>query len=215
VKKLLTLIITLSVSLPALSNQCSNFEKIFNKSQQRILSHAYAYGKPYGLEYSLTAIAWEESSAGEVLLNPDDPSAGIYQNHVVYALKREGIKNNYRNRSDMLLQLATNEIKATAHGLSELLHWTHTRDSWKDVWASYNGGKNYRGSQAKGYALKIYSKIKMLKKCPSFLNIHSISELDMKVFDEVKRLSKKSPKKDILKVWSKLEKISKKANKLG
>lgn len=183
---------------------CEKVESKFNESQKRILSHAYAYGKPYDVGYSLAAIAWEESSAGEVLLNPKDPSAGIYQNHVVYALKREGIKNNYANRSDMLLQLATNELKSTAHGISELVHWVGRRDSWKEVWASYNGGVNYKGKQARDYAEKVYSKLKTLKRCKNILKLKSLSELDVSVFYEVERLENKKPKLDVLKVWREL-----------
>lgn len=205
-KKVLLLMFSIVLSTPAMSSiNCKKIESKFNNDQKRILSHAYAYGKPYDLGYSLPAIAWEESSAGQVLLNPDDPSAGIYQNHVVYALNREGLKNNYANRSHLLLKLATDEIKSTAHGLSELLHWVGRRDNWKDVWASYNGGKNYDGSQAQSYANRVYKKVKILKKCKNLLKVKSLSELDIKVFSEVKRLENKSPQKDVLVVWRNLK----------
>jgi len=206
-KKVVSFLTAIMVSTSVLASEsCSKFESKFNENQKRILSHAYAYGKPYGLEYSMPAIAWEESSAGEILLNYKDPAAGIYQSYAVTALKRENRKVNHANKSAILLELATDEIKSTAHGLSELLHWTNTRNSWKDVWASYNGGKDYKERVPKEYAERIHNRIKQLKKCSYMLKVNSIAELNLEVFKMVKELSGQEPKKEILKAWKNVEK---------
>lgn len=206
-KKVVIFITVIMISASVLASEsCSKFEAKFNENQKRILSHAYAYGKPYDLEYSMAAIAWEESSAGEILLNYKDPAAGIYQNYAATALKRENRKVNHANKSAILLELATDEIKSTAHGISELLHWANTRKNWKDVWASYNSGKNYKERVPKEYAERIHGRIKQLKKCNSILKVNSIAELNLEVFKKVKELSGEEPRKDILKSWKNIEK---------
>lgn len=205
-KKILLLITVLLTQVSNAENvNCETFKSQFTVDQLKVLRHSYAYGIPYNFKYTLPAIAWEESSAGKNLLNYKDPSAGAYQVYAATALSREGLKLNHYNKNNILLELATNEVKSTAHAISELLFWVDNRSNWNDVWASYNGGKNYKEKDASDYAKRIKSKIKKLKQCESVLKIVSFNELDMNVFKEVKRLSKKDPMFDIFESWKKIK----------
>lgn len=82
-----------SVSIWALpqgfeSNHCVSEPQYFSPKQKAVLLKAYEYGAPHDLGYTLAAIAWKESCAGEYRMNFQDPSAGIYHAHLPGLIKK-------------------------------------------------------------------------------------------------------------------------------
>jgi len=61
--------------------------KDFNKHQKQIIIKAFKYGSKNGFGYTMAAIAWKESCAGEYRINFADPSAGIYHAHIPGIIK--------------------------------------------------------------------------------------------------------------------------------
>lgn len=63
---------------------------ILTKNQKDIRDRSYAAGLPRGLEESLTAIAWQESSFGlpSKMENPKDPSGGVFGNSYTVVARR-------------------------------------------------------------------------------------------------------------------------------
>ncbi|MBE0467913.1 MAG: hypothetical protein IBX55_00090 [Methyloprofundus sp.] len=141
----------------------------FSPSQIEVLTKSYRYGRPFGLEYTLPAIAWQESSAGEVLINVSDPSFGYYHALLSSAANREQIVSN----SDLnkLAHALVKSIELSASfAIRELLFWkqVHGEGEWSKIWASYNAGYNYDSTAGKRYSESILQKINYLKDCHDF-----------------------------------------------
>ncbi len=88
--KKLILPLLLSLSASAYSTDC---DIEFNKQQLDTMRVAYYVGEPDGLGYTLAAISWRETLAGEGLVNHStnlkNVSAGAFQNKLETVGSRE------------------------------------------------------------------------------------------------------------------------------
>lgn len=147
------------------SSMCKNNN--FDSQQINILKKSFMYGKPFDLGYTLAAIAWQESIAGKYLINVNDPSFGVYHILISSAANRSNIKGLEVNR--LAMALIRDQRLSASFAIKELLFWQGVlkpKDKdWSNVWAAYNGGYNYKSSQAQTYSKNISRKIKWLKTC--------------------------------------------------
>lgn len=150
----------------------------FSHDQKEIIAYAYNYGKKYGLGYTLAAIAWHESCAGEYRMNFADPSAGIYHALIPGVLRRyQMLKDNGFNRNVIGELLIRDDEFASKVAIDELLYWDKVRNgNWKDMIKSYNKGfsweKNAKSNQfAENYYENVRQKREILEEyIPKYLS---------------------------------------------
>lgn len=128
-------------------NKCVSIDK-FSNAQKEIIAYAYNYGKQYSLGYTLAAIAWHESCAGEYRMNFADPSAGIYHALIPGVIRRyKMLKDTGFNRNVIGELLIRDDEFASKVAIDELLYWDKVRDgNWKDIVKSYNKGFSWEKS---------------------------------------------------------------------
>ncbi|PAF51954.1 hypothetical protein [Helicobacter sp. 13S00477-4] len=178
--------------------------KDFSEKQKKVILYAYNYGASKGLGYTMAAIAWKESCAGEYLVNFSDPSAGIYHAHIPGVIKKYGTYKDtsfIRNLVGELL-MRDNEF-ASKVALDNLLFWQKRRNgNYKDIIKSYNKGfsweKNRRNNQlAEAYYQDIRLKVLKLRNyIPKYSKIHNNA---LKIELEDKNQKIKNTLKDIQK----------------
>ena len=142
--------------------KCGSIYK-FSEDQKEIIAYAYNYGKRYGLGYTLAAIAWHESCAGEYRMNFADPSAGLYHALIPGVLRRyKMLKDNGFNRNVIGEMLIRDDEFASKVAIDELLYWDKVRDgNWKDMIKSYNKGFSWEKSErANEFAENYYQNIR-------------------------------------------------------
>ncbi|MGX2981564.1 hypothetical protein [Helicobacter sp. 23-1045] len=135
----------------------------FNANQKEIIAYAYNYGKKYGLGYTLAAIAWHESCAGEYRMNFADPSAGLYHALIPNVIRRyQMLKDNGFNRNVIGEMLIRDDEFASKVAIDELLYWDKVRNgNWKDMIKSYNKGFSWeKSASANKFAENYYQNVK-------------------------------------------------------
>lgn len=165
------------------TNKCVSVENL-SLDQQEIILYAYNYGKAYNLGYTLAAIAWHESCAGEYRLNIADPSAGIYHALIPTVLRRyKMLSDNGFNRNVIASLLINDDEFASKVAIDELMYWEKTRNgNWKDMIKSYNKGFLWEKSQkynelAEKYYDNILTRRNILTRyIPSIINKVKIKE---------------------------------------
>lgn len=136
----------------------------FSNEQKEIIAYAYNYGKKYGLGYTLAAIAWHESCAGEYRMNFSDPSAGIYHALIPGVLRRyQMLKDNSFNRNVIGELLVRDDEFASKVAIDELLYWDKVRNgNWKDMIKSYNKGFSWEKSEKSNkFAENYYENVRL------------------------------------------------------
>ena len=121
--------------------------------------------KEFDLEYTMTAIVWQESQFGKYQLNLDDPSCGVFHIMPKYLIKRTSLKDTSWNRSRLCERLINDYDFSFAAALLELKYWQnywrskHVKMVWSHMVGSYNGGyiPNWQ------YVEEIKNKIRLLK----------------------------------------------------
>lgn len=123
------------------ANKCGS-EKDFTYEQKEIIAYAYNYGRKYNLGYTLAAIAWHESCAGEYRMNFADPSAGLYHALIPGVIRRyQMLSDTGFNRNVIGQLLVKDDEFASKVAIDELLYWDSVRNgNWKDIIKSYNKG---------------------------------------------------------------------------
>ncbi|PAF43900.1 hypothetical protein [Helicobacter sp. 11S03491-1] len=142
--------------------------KDFSPQQQKVILYAYNYGASKGLGYTMAAIAWQESCAGEYLVNFSDPSAGIYHAHIPGVIKKY---SKYKDTSfirNLVGELLMRDHEfASKVALDNLLFWQKTRKgNYKNIIKSYNKGFSWEKSKRNNESAESYYqdiKIKVLK----------------------------------------------------
>ncbi|MDE6886779.1 MAG: hypothetical protein K2P17_07060 [Helicobacteraceae bacterium] len=130
------------------TNKCVGVNE-FSHSQKEIIAYAYNYGKKYDMGYTLAAIAWHESCAGEYRMNFADPSAGIYHALIPGVIRRyKMLKDTGFNRNVIGELLIRDDEFASKVAIDELMYWHKTRNgNWKDIIKSYNKGFSWEKSE--------------------------------------------------------------------
>ncbi|WP_104698012.1 MULTISPECIES: hypothetical protein [unclassified Helicobacter] len=142
----------------------------FNENQTQVILDAYSYGKNDGFGYILAAIAWQESCAGEYLINFSDPSAGIFHAYIPLVIKQyTKLKDTGFNRNLVGKILTQDKNLALKIALEQLLFWNqkYSGDQQKII-KSYNKGTAWINNQssnklAQKYYDEITQKIQILK----------------------------------------------------
>ena len=144
---------------------------MMSDKQITILGRAYTAGLDHGLEETMRAICWQESSAGADLENPEDGTEGSYGwfgiNPVIAATR---VFKTYPYRpTDAQINIVkvmsqTNFEKSAEYCYKEIEYWQdkYLLGEWTKVWASYNAG--YKWKNGKGYARDIKAKIMFLRR---------------------------------------------------
>jgi len=132
--------------------------------QVETLHRSFIAGAKDGLSYSLAAVAWQESSAGVQLENPNDPSSGVFHVTVGNALHYSGWEDTEANRQVMYGVLKHDFDTSAEYATLNLKFWIRLHgEDWMKVWASYNAG--YNVSAGAGYSRDIAEKVKVIGKC--------------------------------------------------
>lgn len=152
----------------SLSTQC-NIE--FTDHQLATMGRAWTTGSKADLGYTLAAITWKESRAGEDVVrykgSLKNANLGAWQNKVESVAKREGCKTK-KCYADVAYRLITDQKYASEHALKEMNFWMSThKNNVRSALASYNSGYSHN-SRSKSYAQSVLAKTKYLKKCVSF-----------------------------------------------
>lgn len=142
----------------------------FNENQNQTILDAYSYGKESGFGFILAAIAWQESCAGEYLINFSDPSAGVFHAHIPLVIKQyTKLKDTGFNRNLIGKILIQDKNLALKIALDQLLFWNqkYSGDEQKII-KSYNKGTSWISNQnsnklAQKYYDNIAYKIQILK----------------------------------------------------
>ncbi|CAE09369.1 conserved hypothetical protein [Wolinella succinogenes] len=167
-----------SVSIWALpqgfeSNRCVNEPQYFSPKQKAVLLKAYEYGAPHDLGYTLAAIAWKESCAGEYRMNFQDPSAGIYHAHLPGLIKKyPSLKQNGFTQNVLGALLVKDDAFAAREAISELKYWEKVHQgNWERMIKSYNKGFSWqKDSQSNRLAEDYYQDVKeKVKRLQAFL----------------------------------------------
>ena len=144
----------------------------FSENQVKVLKYAYNRGKPHDLQWTLAAIAWQESSAGEKLKNPNADSYGIFGSLLTTVEARlkdkeftESLSKVPLNRSQTIFLLKNDWEFASDFALVELNYWKDRRNgNHRQAVSSYFGGNKPNTKAAKRYADTLSKKIEYLKK---------------------------------------------------
>lgn len=163
------------VILPALALPLHKIEgkcvqpKDFNKNQKNVILKAFRYGAKSGFGYTMAAIAWKESCAGEYRVNFADPSAGIYHAHIPGIIKKHKQKDSNFMRNMVGELLMRDDDFASQTALDELNYWQKVRNgNWYEVIKSYNKGFSWekdkeRNKMAQEYFEDVFARVKALQ----------------------------------------------------
>jgi len=153
------LIILLSFFYFSLANPLNNL----SKSQYKIFYKTWTKAKQFNLQYTLTAIAWQESDFGKYKLNLSDPSCGVFHIGVVTLTKNRWKQARLCERLikdyDFSFSIALGRFKYfynywRSKGYSRQI-------SWKRAICSYNAGFNWKNGII--YYKSVVKKIKYIK----------------------------------------------------
>lgn len=160
---LYTLVVCLANALPLdkIKGKCVSPNE-FNPKQKAIIIKALNYGLKNGYGYTMAAIAWKESCAGEYRINLSDPSAGIYHAYIPGVIKKHNEEDNSFMRNMVAELLMRDDDYASKLALDELLYWHKVREgNWQKIIKSYNKGFSWeKDSQRNKMANDYYEDIK-------------------------------------------------------
>lgn len=143
--------------------------KQFSKNQKQVILKAFKYGAKSGYGYTMAAIAWKESCAGEYRINFADPSAGIYHALIPGVIKKYNQKDSGFMRNMVGELLIRDDEFASKMALDELLYWHSVRKgNWYEVIKSYNKGFSWekdreRDKMALDYFEDVARRVKALQ----------------------------------------------------
>ena len=152
-----------------LENRCVEFEQ-FSDTQKNVILQTYLAGFQSGYGYTLAAIAWHESCAGEYRINFQDPSAGLFHAFIPSVFKRHSyLKENGFTQNMVGHRLVTDDDFSIQIVLEELTFWERVHSgNWKNIVKSYNRGYSWQSSKkanqsAEEYYQSIASKVKVIQ----------------------------------------------------
>ena len=133
-------------------------------SQQRVLARTYNTAKQYNLEYTMTAMAWNESRFGLKMENKRTKDYGVFGINLKSFKRRFGHKLEGLEVDDEAIKTALKESYELnfKSSLAEIRYWQKQRKGdWQLMVRSYNAGWNHENG--KGYAKGIARHIRILK----------------------------------------------------
>jgi len=156
--------------LLALSTQATAKEDLLKELnnltpiQKAIMLKTFNKARQFNYEYTMTAIAWQESKFGKYKINLNDPSFGVFHNLISTVQLRHDSRGSWA-RSRLAERLMIDYDFSFTEALSELKYWENywsnkrVPKKWSHTIGSYNGGFTPNMS----YTEKIKSKIRALK----------------------------------------------------
>ena len=162
------LCIAFALPLHKIEGKCVQ-PKEFNKNQKQVILKAFKYGAKSGFGYTMAAIAWKESCAGEYRVNFADPSAGIFHAHIPGIIKKHKQKDSNFMRNMVGELLIRDDEFALQSALDELSYWHKVRKgNWYEVIKFYNKGFSWetnkeRNQMAQGYFEDVIERVKILQ----------------------------------------------------
>lgn len=135
--------------------------------QYKVLLTTFAKGRAFNYEYTMTAIAWQESTFGKYMMNLSDPSFGVFHNLITSVINRTDTNDSPWNRSRVAERLIMDYDFSFSQSLGELKYWENYWTSkkvprvWSHTIRSYNAG--YKHTNGKAYLRMIKLRIKILK----------------------------------------------------
>ena len=166
---------TLLLALPKdfALNRCVDDPNRLSPKQRAVLLSSYEYGKVHNLGYTLAAIAWKESCAGEYRMNFQDPSAGIYHAYLPGLLKKyPSLQQNGFTQNMLGTLLVRDDAFAAKEAIRELKYWEKIhKGNWAKMIKSYNKGFSWQQNKgANKLAESYYRDIKLrVQKLQSYL----------------------------------------------
>jgi len=144
-----------------------------NINQKELLVKTFLKAKEYDLEYTMTAIIWQESKFGKYVVNLSGPSFGPFHNLVRSVQQRH--RSNEWNTDRLIERLLFDYNFGFNEALTELQFWKRVYKnkplSWRKMVASYNAGYNHKNGEA--YLFNIRNKINALR---SYFKIHNFED---------------------------------------
>lgn len=146
-------------SLNVSANQCK-----FSAEQTEVLRNAWFAGADRDYGWTLAAIAWKESSAGENLVNWRGPAFGPFQNLLKTVAARNNVKTQ-KGQVQLMNRLITDFDYAAEQAMTELDYWKmRHRGNWNLMVQSYFGGNTPNTPAAISYRADVVKKIQFLRK---------------------------------------------------
>lgn len=166
----------------------------FSSQQLSTMSTAYHVGKTSDLGYTLAAISWRESRAGEDVVSMryglKAANMGAFQNKVKSVGDREGCKNR-KCYANVAIKLVIDQEYAARAALDEMNFWlTYHNQNVRKSLSSYNAGFA-RNPASNSYATDVVKKAKYLQRCVSFRGMPTSAEVDPTVIAMNKRTLEK------------------------
>lgn len=159
--------ITLALGFSGQANASKyNFEqcKRFSDSQIETLRDAWFAGADRDYGWTLAAITWKESSAGEKLVNPAGPAFGVFQNLSSSVTRRLNQQGERITRRQVERKLIADFGFSAESAMAELDYWKGRHNgNWNKTIQSYYGGNTPNSPAAIAYRADIVKKIRFLR----------------------------------------------------
>lgn len=161
-------VVTFGLPMHKIEGKCVQ-PKEFNKNQRQVIIKAFKYGAKSGFGYTMAAIAWKESCAGEYRINFADPSAGIYHAYIPGLIKKHKHQDTNFVRNMIGELLIRDDDFASKSALEELEYWHKIRKgNWYEIIKSYNKGFSWekdktRDKMANAYFEDVSNRVKILQ----------------------------------------------------
>ena len=163
---LLILTLTLILTQKTFANPLDDQLKNLTHKQAGVMYKTYYAGKPFDLEWTLTAIAWREASFKEGAFNPVTRDYGLFQiNYYTYTRRfAKDIEQTGISDSSLRKLLRYDFQVGLSAAVAELTFWKKARrGNWLDIWASYNTG-TVLDNKGRIYAAEIEARIHALQR---------------------------------------------------
>jgi len=137
------------------NKEWANLKPYQIETAKQIFKHA----KKDDLQWSATAIAWQESQFGRWQINMNTPTSwdcGVFQNNTKSVAKHHDIPYSVYSQKEICTDLITSFNYAYLNFAKEIAFWERVhKGDWRKVWSSYNGGWAGNPEYAKIIALRI------------------------------------------------------------
>lgn len=127
-------------------NVCTNNFYELTQEQINTLKKAYKLGEAAGYGYVMAALAWHESCAGEVKINLQDPSAGLFHTYLPNVFDRNPhLIRSGLNQNIITQMLIENDEFSARECIAELEMWKRQHgENLKNILKSYNKGNAWQ-----------------------------------------------------------------------
>lgn len=147
------------------------FNLLSNKQIKNILI-SYKYGLSNNLEWTLAAIAWQESQGGKYKIGTLSNDYGLCQININTHLRDINKENTPRNISKYATKLIEDDKYNLKWATHTLLYWkNYHKNNWLKTWGSYNGGFKPNMKYANQIKLRIMALKKHFKPYLLYLNV--------------------------------------------